>query len=1638
MEETTCDGRFARIARRSPHAPAALDQGKVHTYRDVDERSERIARWLVGRGAGPEQVVAILVSRSVDLPACALGVWKSGAAYLPLDAETPRARLRSILTGIQPVAVLTQRRLRSRLPAMAAPTLAVDGPLPDLPLPQRAGHGPDHLAYVIHTSGSTGTPKRVGVTHRSLITILDDWQRVYRLGSDVTSILQAASFGFDVGTGDLVRALLTGACLVTCPRETLLSPPELHALMSGSRVTFAEMTPSLLRPLVSYLRSTGQRLSFLRCLVAGGERWMSSDCEQARQVGNPSLRIFNTYGLTEAAIDNSYYEISGTALSHDIVPVGREFIGSRIYVLDANLRPAYDGELFIGGPQLARGYLGDPATTAGRFVAAPYGEPGERLYRTGDLGRRLPTGDLLVLGRADGQLGINGVRVDPLEIEAILVSHPAVAQAAVIARERGGENELCAYVVPAPGPPRLSISALRRFAASHLPAAMVPAVTMAVDRIPVNQNGKADVTRLLLEGEPGGGLSQPGRPEPTAAVLQRIWSLVLGRPVTRTDQDFFELGGTSLLAAQVLLRIQTELGIHLPPDSVYEHPTVDELAPMVVRASAAEQIAANPARTEGPLSPNQNRLWVLHQLSDQLIAYNIPAVVRMTGPLDPAALAEALNRLVARHPALRTEFTTAGGVPIQRVTERSQVTITKLEVPGAAAAAAFAEQFVRQAFDLRQPPLLRAALLRLAEREHRLVLSLHHIISDGQTVGILLAELGELYSALVTGREPDLPPAQQVSCLDVAAWQHAKLRRGDFAGQLASWVSRLGTVKDERILPAPATEGSGTRIRRARLGLDLTSAVRYLAREFRTTLFVTLLAAFAGLLHRWSGQRDLVIGAPFSDRSVRGTERLAGFFVNTVALRLQLPADPAFADLIMLTRDAVTHAVANQDIPFDVVLRELGRSGTAAPFQTWFNFLGAPDPTPLMAGLDTQTLDPPVAGALFDLNLYITELPEELRIELVYDSARCDEPHMAAFLDQYVALLCQLAEDPERPISDHPLGPGTASPAQPASRQYPSLPALVARQVRERPQACAVRSPDGALDYRGLGAWAAAIAGQLSTCGAGRGNLVAVYASRSAALVAALLGILDAGAAFCVLDPAYPAGWLARQLAAARPEVLLHSPEAGPLPAELRQAVALAAELVTRPAADSALRGTPAAGTGYVVFTSGSTGAPKAVRGRQRPVAHFLEHYAATFGLACDDRFAMLSGLSHDPLLRDVFAPLSVGATVCVPPPGLIRAPSELRDWLAAEQVTVAHLTPPLIRLLAPARGPVLTSLRLAVSGADMLYGRDVALLRELAPAATVVNAYGATETPQVMSWEVIRPGEPAGPPSARISVGRPIEGVRLRIETIGRHAAAVGEHGRVIVCTPYLAEGLGDEYDTGDLGRWLPDGRVELTGRADDQVKIDGFRAGLPALDTQVRQLPYVRDCLTLLRPAADGRLQPVTYLVPADGCSPSVERLRADLRASLPPYLLPAGVVLLGALPLTPNGKVDRTALPPWAPAEPAAGGRQPRAGLEQAIAGIWCRALGREHVSADVSFFDAGGNSMLMIWVQQQLESELGLQIPVLTLFEYPTVGALAGRLSQREPAGMAVPPLATPPRPGWSYPDSQRRLDVRRKLLKEELS
>lgn len=1614
-----CPDLFAAIAARDPDAVAVLDVGHNVTYARLAERARRAAGWLAGHITGPDDVVAVITERSAAWPAGALATWFAGAAFLAIDPLLPPARLDAVLAQTRPVAVITERRLLPVAGRQGLPALAIDGPLPGRPAPVSRRGGPDDLAYVIYTSGSSGTPKRVGIPHRALRAVLDAWDEVYNLRARPPRALQAASAGFDVAVGDLVRTVATGGCLVTCPREVLLDPPALYDLLRRARVDYAEFTPSLLRPLLRYLDGTGGDLGFMRLIVLGGERWPVADYRLLRRVAGPGVRLVSTYGLTEATIDSTWYEAGGQVPPAGTVPIGKAFPGTSLVILDAAGNAAAEGELYVGGDQLARGYLDDPAGTASRFGPVPGGPSGARLYRTGDLVRTLPSGDLEFLGRNDDLVKIKGVRLHPAEVADVLARHPGVADVVVVPWPAADDGTRLAAYFSCPGGEAASPASLREFALSALPAAMVPAWFCQVEAVPLTTNGKTDRTRLPpppSDDVRAAGDTGPGGGDLTTAVRQ-IWSRVLGTEVTGDEQNFFELGGDSIAAARMTAEVRSALGVKLPPGAVFASPTVAGLVRLAGRGEYPV-IPVGADRASGPLSPGQLGLWLLDQLTGGLSAYNIPVVIELSGPLRLGALRAAISRLVGRHEALRTAFTLTADGPVQCV-RAADLTLEVTDEGCGLDPATWAARFSARPFDTGTAPLIRAGLYRLGGESHQLVIAVHHLACDGRTISVLLTELAEIYSALAAGTEPELAPLP-MRYLDFACWYADGLAGGAFDAQLGHWRAALPAQLPRVCLPSAPRE-TDSRVLRVSLRLDARTAasVRTAARARQATVFAALLAALAVLLHRWTGQDDLVIGVPLGDRRIPGTERLAGFFVSTVAVRVRVAADRSFADVISAAQSALTGAYLNQDLPFEQIAQRLGWPRTRRPFGIWFNGLGPADPDPVMTGLRTRLLDPPAIGAPSDLSLYVSEDGDELRIDVVFDAAVHDEPHVTELLRQFRVLVAALCAEPGTPVL--------------APRLADATPALTAGPLRWAGAAgdrVAIRQAGTGISYAELSRWAGAVAAAVRAGGAGPGSTVVVYAHRGASLCAAMLGILGAGAAFCVLDPGQPEARLIRQVQAAGPAVLVHTTAAGPLPAALRRFPVI--ELGEHPEPGEELVPGPAGDIAYLLFTSGTTASPKRVSVGHAPLVNFLDWYIPEFGIGPDDRFALLSGLCYDPVLRDIFTPLSSGAALCVPPGDVLREPAALASWFGAERVTVLHVTPPVLRLLARHGGPgALPAVRLIVCGGDRLSYGDVRLARGLAPGAVVVNGYGTTETPQLVCCEVVT--DDAGPAGRPVPLGRAVAGASVEIITADGHRAGVGELGQIVVRGDHLAAGAGPRFVTGDLGRYLPDGRIDFAGRADDQVKIDGIRVEPAETDAAIRHLPGVRDCVTVVRDEAGSGPRLVTYAVLGRSAELSLQRLRAQLGRHLPPQALPSALVLLARLPMTPNGKVDRAALPPaGAGTGLTAAGPRPRTSMELTVAREWRSVLGVAEVTAESQFFEIGGTSLTAVAVARRLQTALRRPVPVISLFEHPTVRSLASFLADEE---VQAGPDAEPGPARRVSPDANRRLSIRRTIQSE---
>lgn len=1714
VPRTTLAGLVENAARDRPQAIAVTQGPSRLTYRDLDVAAARLAGRLRAAGARPGVAVGIALPRTPSMVVALLAALKSGAHYLPLDPTLPPGRLRLMMDDAAPVACVvdgTTRRLLPDGPWRLVDVDADDGDRVEF----EDGPTPEDLAYVIFTSGSTGRPKGICVEHRSAVDLVVGSADAYRAGPD-DRMLSYASIGFDISVAEIFTALAVGAELVIADDEDRLSPDRVQALLARERVTIAEVPPALL----GLLDPT--TLPDLRLMIVGGE------APAARQVARwvaAGHRVINAYGPTETTVTATLMEC--TAEPRATVPIGRPMANHWVYVLDSQGRlvpPGVPGELWIGGPGVARGYLGQPGLTADRFVPDPLAadRPGLRMYRSGDRVSWNDDGTLEFLGRVDGQLNVRGFRIEPGEVEARLRAHPSVRAAGVRTWDTDGDTRLVGYVVPDGEPP--TGPELGAWCAQVLPAAFIPSAFVVLDTLPLDPNGKLDRAALPPPAADSAEVST-GDGAPRTDVESRllaIWRELLPTARIGVHDDLFDNGGDSLLAMRLMVRVRRAFDVELSPRTLYTARTIAALAAEIshATATAAPQPAAQPTpeptsestvrpaagvagtarvtpgRAGGPppLSYAQQQLWFVDRLTPGQAAYNVPVGLRLRGPIDVTVLREAFADVVARHEALRCSVSVVDDRPVSVIAAPAAVRLPTddlRDLPGPAREAALAELIRTDAttpFALDTAPLWRARLVRIEDDEWAFVFVAHHMIVDGWSLSLLLDELGRYYATRRTGAPS--PAGLPLGYGDYAAWQHQQLQGAYLEQRLTFWRTALAGAPPALDLPAdrPRPEVQTHHPERVQVVLtgDRAGRVRDLATRHRVTPFVALLSLFQVLLARLGGVDDVVVACPVAGRPEPELESLIGLFVNTVPIRGDLSGDPTVAQLLERTAAATLDAFENADVPFSLIVeavrppRDLSRPPIA---QVGFNLLNYPPERLALPGVTSTPIPIEPPGSLLDLTLYVHEEGSDLRFEVVYNRDLFDRARIAALLDQYVHLIEQ-ADGPARVASLSLAPPGMREvlpdPTAPLSAQTgPTVIERFRSHARRTPDHPAVEGADGKLSYAELDAASDAVAAYLADAGVPAGALVAVPAVRAVNLAVALLGVFKAGAVACLLDPTHPAPRLAKMLAAVAPSAWLAVDDA-PLPAALT-AQLRHGDLVCRATVPSILRQPPgrpepspgvlsrasgvpgqppatraaAAGGGpddpaYVLFTSGTTGTPNAVVAAHRPLAHFTDWYTEQFRLGPGDRFAVTSGVAHDPVFRDLVVPLCVGATACVPDPETHRGPDRLLSWLRDQRVTVLHVTPQLARLLteaADASGSpgTLPDLRLVATGGDTLPAADATALAALAPRAEIVAFYGATETPQAMAWQRVG-DDPARP---RVPLGRGIPDVQLLVLAGHGGLAGVGELGEIIVRTPHLALGyLGDDtltaarftappgtvagdrrYRTGDLGRYLPDGRVEFAGRRDGQVKIRGHRVELAEVTAVLERHRQVRQALVVAAddPGGDRRL--VAYVVPEAGARLNLEDLNRHLKAALPGYANPSAIVPIGRIPLGPTGKVDLAALPK--PRERGVAGttfRPPRSGAEQAVAQAWRDVLGIATVGLDDNFFDLGGSSMHLVKVQRRLTAALRTSLPVVDLFRYPTVRTLAAHLSADQ--ATRTPDTGGGPRRDSVAARVARRTDLRR--------
>ncbi|GAB1640210.1 amino acid adenylation domain-containing protein [Krasilnikovia sp. MM14-A1259] len=1562
----------------TPGAVALVSGGRSWTFAELDDWSSRMAGTLAGEGVGRGALVALATARPLTVPAI-LGVLKAGAAYLPLDAHQPAGRVAAMLDDAGPALLIAAEGAEV---AWSGPRVLI-GPSGMFaasagPVELSAAVGPraGDAAYVIYTSGSTGVPKGVVVPHRGIVNLFHS-HRKHLMRERGLRVAHVASFTFD-GSWEPLLWLLDGHTLHVVDAEVCRDPRALVGCLREHGLDVLDVTPTHLRELVP----AGVLDAGLRVLLVGGE---AIDAQLWQRVcATPGLACHDLYGPTESSVDAYGWDGPGR--------VGYRLANVRTYVLDAALRPVpwgVVGELYVAGPGLAHGYLRRAGLTAQRFVADPWGPAGSRMYRTGDLARWSAGGVLEFAGRADGQVKVRGFRIELGEIEAVLGG-----QCAVVVRD----GRLVAYVVGGP----VDVEALR----ARLPQYMVPAAFVEVDVLPRTVAGKLDVAALP---DPDFTALSSWRAARTSReqTLCDLFAEVLGLPSVGIDDDFFALGGHSLLVMRLAGRVRAVLGVEVAVRAVFDAPSVAALLPRLVGSSRVPVVVRErPVRV--PLSFAQRRLWFVFRLEGPDPTYNIPIAWRLRGRLDPDALTAAVGDVVARHETLRTVFGDHDGEPFQRVLPAAPVTMPVEEIAEADLAGRLAAVGA-YGFQLDEEPPLQARLFRIAPDEHVLLLLLHHIAGDEWSDVPLRRDLVAAYTARCAGQPPAFPPLP-VQYADFALWQRDQADR--LAEQTELWRAALAGLPEELHLPTdrarPAAASHRGDVVPFDLPGDVTARLRELASSTGTSLFMVVQAAVAVLLTRLGGGTDIPLGSPVAGRPDAVLDGLVGFFVNTVVLRTDTSGDPSFRELLGRVRETDLAAFDRQEVPFEHVVevlnpvRSLGRHPL---FQTMVSYLGEADRTWHLGSLRVETEPVRQQVAMFDLSFDFFETTEGVRGALEYATDLYEHDSAHQLVERLQRILAAVAADPSLPIGRIDVLDARERIVPVAEVEVPggSIVDLFRAQVDATPGAVALVSGGRSWTFAELDDWSSRMAGTLAGEGVGRGALVALATARPLT-VPAILGVLKAGAAYLPLDAHQPAGRVAAMLDDAGPALLIAAEGAevawsGPRvligPSGMFAASAGPVEL-------SAAVGPRAGDAAYVIYTSGSTGVPKGVVVPHRGIVNLFhshrKHLMRERGLRVAHVASFTFDGSWEPLLW-----LLDGHTLHVVDAEVCRDPRALVGCLREHGLDVLDVTPTHLRELVPA-GVLDAGLRVLLVGGEAI---DAQLWQRVCatPGLACHDLYGPTESSvDAYGWD--GPGR----------VGYRLANVRTYVLDAALRPVPWGVVGELYVAGPGLAHGylrragltaqrfVADPwgpagsrmYRTGDLARWSAGGVLEFAGRADGQVKVRGFRIELGEIEAVLGG-----QCAVVVR---DGRL--VAYVV---GGPVDVEALRARL----PQYMVPAAFVEVDVLPRTVAGKLDVAALP-----DPdftaLSSWRAARTSREQTLCDLFAEVLGLPSVGIDDDFFALGGHSLLVMRLAGRVRAVLGVEVAVRAVFDAPSVAALLPRLvgSSRVPVVVRERPVRVP--------------------------
>ncbi|MGO4976382.1 lichenysin non-ribosomal peptide synthetase LicA [Bacillus sp. CJ1] len=1663
----TLHGLFEQKAADHPEKTAVVYEGQKLSYRELNEQSNRLARELRRRGIGPDAPAAIVMERSERVITAMLGVLKAGGAYVPIDPGFPEERIRFMLEDSKVKVVITDSGLTFETAETVRFSEALSESLENGHPSSEAGAG--HLAYIIYTSGTTGRPKGVMIEHRQVHHLVRGLQQaVGAYDQDDLKLALLAPFHFDASVQQIFTSLLLGQTLYIVPKKTVSDGRALSDYYRRHQIDVTDGTPAHLQLLSAADDLSGVKL---RHMLVGGEALSRVATERLLQLFAETAEsvpdVTNVYGPTETCVDASSFTMTNHAdLQGDTayVPIGRPIGNNRFYILDENgalLPDGVEGELYIAGDGVGRGYLNLPDMTADKFLEDPF-VPGGYMYRTGDAVRWLPDGTVDFIGRKDDQVKIRGYRIELGEIESVLQGAPAVGKAVVLARpETGGSLEVCAYVVPKQSG-EIHLQGLREHLSKHLPDYMIPSHFVELDEIPLTGSGKVDRKALLRHEVSVSGTAEYAAPRNEyEEKMVGIWQEVLGTEQVGIHDQFFELGGHSLKAMAMLAKIYKAFGVEVPLQVLFEKPTVAALSGFVSEAEKDGFTVIEPApeSDDYPLSLAQQRIYIVSQLEDAGVGYNMPAAAMLEGTLDVQRLEAAFQKLIDRHEALRTSFTVVDGEPRQNIHQRVQFKIEKVKADGKPIEQ-MAKSFVRR-FDLAKAPLMRAGLVRLADRRHVLLFDMHHLVSDGVSISIILNELAALYK----GEEL---PEPNLHYKDYAFWQRTQAQKG-FQKEEAYWQSVfarelpvLQLITDE---PRPSVQSfEGDRVS-AVLPKDMKEKLAVLAEQNGATLYMVMLAAYNMLLAKYSGQEDVIVGTPAAGRRHSDLEGIIGMFVNTLAIRSKVESGRTFRDFLHDVKKTVIDAFEHQEYPFERLAEKVGASRDLSRhpvFDTMFILQNAWEDIPMLGDLHLSIYETNFNIAKFDLTLQAKEEQGELILDLDYSTKLFKKDTAERMLKAYLHLLEGMTADPLRRIGEYSLLTEEETNRQlvafnPAASDYPrekTIVQLFEEQAAERGGHPALQFEDKVWSYGELNRKANQLARRLRERGVQPGTTAAILTARSAEMVIGILAVLKAGAAYVPIDPDHPEKRVQHFFEDSGAAVLLTQKAMKPLAeaAEFGGDILFLEDehLYLGDASDLRLPISPEA-MANLTYTSGTTGTPKGNMVSHRNILRTVKN-TNYLDVMTSDIVLSISNYVFDAFMFDVFGSLLNGAKLVIAPKDTILDMSRLAHVLEKEKVTVLMITTALFNLLTDMRPDSLKGLRRVLFGGERASVDHVRRALNTVGKGRLLHMYGPSESTVFTTYY---PVNEVPDDAQAIPIGKPVSNTEVLILDSFGNVQPAGVAGELCVGGDGLVRGYfnrpeltaekftehpfktGEKiYRTGDMARWLADGCLEFIGRIDHQVKIRGQRIELGEIEHHLLTHEMVQEAAVLAVDTGK-RDQMICAYFTADQ-ELSSEELRRYAAEGLPGYMIPSVFMQLQELPLTGNGKVDRRALPE--PDVTQAAQKEytaPRSRTEAQLADLWQEVLNVPKIGVHDNFFELGGHSLIGMTLIARIQQEMNVDLQLKDLFQAPTIETLAQAAEKTEKKS-AVYIEAVPDRDTYPVSSAQKRLYVLQQIEGAEKS